>query len=191
MFVVRGGLDAVGGCDGAIGVNGAEGGSSRRDATAIARLRRALYSTEEEAMRLQGRVADLERDKALLREQLAGARRNLESQEGQLRAYEGAMMDDFDRSLALDAAVVSPAMGAGTARTPLLGTPGAAGGFAAGAGGSALSSLRALMGEAYLLKMALAKRQGGRNAAHVAEVAGALDEWIMSSHRLKKAVGGS
>ena len=45
------------------------------------------------------------------------------------------------------------------------------------------------MGEAYLLKMALTKRGAiGADGERAAEVAAALDDWIMASHRLKKAV---
>ncbi len=57
---------------------------------------------------------------------------------------------------------------------------------AAGTGqpGDPLGQLRELMGEAYLLKMALRKEQPG---AEQTTILRALDKWIMASHSLKKA----
>jgi len=45
------------------------------------------------------------------------------------------------------------------------------------------------MGEAYLLKMALKRKAADAGDADAQEVTAALDQWIMASHALKKAVG--
>eukprot|EP00217_Crustomastix_stigmatica_P015689 CAMPEP_0183815510 /NCGR_PEP_ID=MMETSP0803_2-20130417/57049_1 /TAXON_ID=195967 /ORGANISM="Crustomastix stigmata, Strain CCMP3273" /LENGTH=57 /DNA_ID=CAMNT_0026060375 /DNA_START=15 /DNA_END=184 /DNA_ORIENTATION=+ len=52
-----------------------------------------------------------------------------------------------------------------------------------------MQQLRALMGEAYLLKMALKRKAADAGDADAQEVTAALDQWIMASHALKKAVG--
>lgn len=121
---------------------------------------------------------------------VAHLRRQLQEAQEQLRAYDSAMIADFESSLAMEAAssplskqsMPMQAVGLLGVATPRSGGKG-------GCQGQALSSLRALMGEAYLLKMALTKRGAiGADGERAAEVAAALDDWIMASHRLKKAV---
>ena len=100
----------------------------------------------------------------------------LKSKDMQLAAYEESLADAmFHRTYA--ATAVPPPVSA--APPPIsISAPGPA-----PAGGSALTQLRTLMGEAYLLKVAL-QRQGAA-PPHVIQT---LDSWIMASHALKKAV---
>ena len=60
-------------------------------------------------------------------------------------------------------------------------------------GDGPLGQLKALMGEAYLLKMALKKQQGSEEgeAGAIMEITTALDAWIYASHNLKKVCNES
>lgn len=108
---------------------------------------------------LQRRVEQLEHD--------------VRAKDNQLAAYEESLADAmFHRTFAATAAPPPPPS-----------APAASAAAMRSSGGSALGQLRTLMGEAYLLKLAL-QRQGAA-PPHVIKT---LDSWIMASHALKKAV---
>ena len=59
-------------------------------------------------------------------------------------------------------------------------------------GDGPLGQLKALMGEAYLLKMALKKQSSNENNdTPVRDITAALDAWIYASHNLKKVCNES
>ena len=128
----------------------------------VDKLKTALFTTEQEVVQLQERIGQLE-DEAGKHQATAA------TQERALQEYEAAMAQS----------VASPfGMGAG------LLSPGGLEAAGTGQAGDPLGQLRELMGEAYLLKMALRKEHPG---AEHSTILRALDKWIMASHSLKKA----
>ena len=128
----------------------------------VDKLKTALFTTEQEVVQLQERIGQLE-------DEAGKHQATVATQERALQEYEAAMAQSVASPFGIRAGLVSP------------------GGLeAAGTGqpGDPLGQLRELMGEAYLLKMALRKEQPGAEQTIILR---ALDKWIMASHSLKKA----
>ena len=128
----------------------------------VDKLKTALFTTEQEVVQLQERIGQLE-DEAGKHQETAA------TQERALQEYEAAMAQSVASPFGIGAGLLSPG-GLEAAGTGQAGDP--------------LGQLRELMGEAYLLKMALRKEHPG---AEHSTILRALDKWIMASHSLKKA----
>ncbi|KAK3265666.1 hypothetical protein CYMTET_25671 [Cymbomonas tetramitiformis] len=138
------------------------------------RMKTALEAKQSEVQQLQSRILQLERQATALRADLAGKAAELRGKERSLQAYEDNIGLQLDGSLG-----AGPALGGGSQKD-----------YSALDGGDKgpLAQLRTLMGEAYLLKMAINKQSAGdRKDPLSKEVSTALDAWIMASHTLKKA----
>jgi len=129
----------------------------------VDKLKTALFTTEQEVVQLQERIGQLE-------DEAGKQQATVATQERALQEYEAAMAQS----------VASPFLGGVGARM----SPGGLEAAGSGQAGDPLGQLRELMGEAYLLKMALRKEDPD---AEQSTILRALDKWIMASHSLKKA----
>ena len=138
-------------------------GKDSQNHSLVDKLKAALFTTEQEVVQLQERIGQLE-------DEAGKQQATVATQERALQEYEAAMAQS----------VASPFLGGVGARM----SPGGLEAAGSGQAGDPLGQLRELMGEAYLLKMALRKEVPG---AEQSSILRALDKWIMASHSLKKA----
>ena len=147
------------------------------------RSRQAMDELNKVSKRLKEqtqKAETLEKETTSLTEKLEAKTSELRSKERQLLAYEESMVTNLG------------SIGGGGDASDKENVMNANGGGIGGGGDakSPLGQLKALMGEAYLLKMALKKQQAedgsSTNGAATKDISAALDAWIYASHNLKK-----
>ena len=143
-----------------------------RSRQALDELVRSREELKEKAARLEA----LEGELKSLGEKLDAKTSELRAKERQLLAYEESMVNNLG------------ALGQGGAAAEGNKENASGNGAPARAGDGPLAQLKALMGEAYLLKMALKKQQAdaGGESGSARDISAALDAWIYSSHNLRK-----
>lgn len=149
------------------------------------RSRQALDELVKSRTLLKDKTARLEAMEGELKaigEKLDAKTSELRSKERQLLAYEESMVNNLgalggDNAMAVDN---------GNKENTASANNGHASSGKSGEG--PLAQLKALMGEAYLLKMALKKQAdaGDGSGGSAKEISAALDAWIYSSHNLRK-----
>eukprot|EP00959_Pyramimonas_sp_CCMP1952_P407766 8545687-Pyramimonas_sp.AAC.1 len=155
-----------------------EGGGSAQRRDLQERVKVALEARAEEVQELHSRNLHLQRANASLKADLASWQADLRSKERQLQVYEDGLAHSLDTTAAYQLA----ALPVSQTSTPLrVGTPSYT---SAGANTDIVAQLRTIMSEAYIINMALKKHSDLAGS----QICGALGDWVLATHALKKEV---